>query len=186
MAARPIISSLMACRTALIASPARALTQRSLVPTRRSISTSKSLFDPTTQQTESAANNPITASMAKSTSPSGQNPDDGQNAAFLGEADSNDGFESWKDAHGPPPPALDATNAAYLGEADSDDGFETHRDAHGPKPDAVDASQAAFLGEADSDDGFEADVEIYPEKHAHRIEDASSSGEHGQPGEGDQ
>jgi hypothetical protein len=124
--------------------------------------------------------------MAQSASPSGQSDDDVKHAAYLGEADSNDGFEAWKDAHGPPPPDLDASNSAYLGEADSDDGFESYKDIHGEKLEALDASQSAYLGEADSDDGFESDVEIHPEKHRHNIEDASSSGEHGQPGEGDQ
>lgn len=123
--------------------------------------------------------------MVQSASPSGQG-DEAQHAAYLGEADSNDGFEAWKDSHGDPPPSVDATNSAYLGEADSDDGFVAHRDAHGEKLEAMDASQAAYLGEADSDDGFEADMEINPDKHRHRIEDASVSGEHGQPGEGDQ
>jgi hypothetical protein len=111
---------------------------------------------------------------------------DNRHSAYLGEADSDDGFEAWKDAHGKEPDPLDAGNSAFLGEADSDDGFEIHKDVHGEKIDALDASQSAFLGEADSDDGFESDVEINPEKYKHHIEDASSSGEHGQPGEGDQ
>lgn len=107
-------------------------------------------------------------------------------AAYLGEADSNDGFETYRDAYAPPPPALDATNAAFLGEADSDDGFESQKEVHGQKLDSIDASQSAYLGEADSDDGFESDKDLNPERHQHKIEDASPSGLHGQTGEHDQ
>jgi len=77
-----------------------------------------------------------------------------KHAAYLGEADSNDGHEAYRDAYGVPPPPLDANNSAYLGEADSDDGFEGRRVAH-------------------------------PEEGEHHIEDASTSGLHGQSGEGD-
>jgi len=112
--------------------------------------------------------------------------EDARHAAFLGEADSNDGHETWRDAYAPPDPALDAANSAFLGEADSDDAFEAQKDIHGVKLESLDANQSAFLGEADSDDGFEADIEIHPEKHRHEIEDASVSGLHGQAGEGDQ
>lgn len=108
-----------------------------------------------------------------------------KHAAFLGEADSNDGHEAFKDAYGAPLPALDAKNAAFLGEADSDDAFEAQKAADGHKYDPVDASQSAYLGEADSDDGFEASVEVYPEDHRHKIEDTSGSGLHGQSGEHD-
>lgn len=89
-------------------------------------------------------------------------------------------------AYGDPPPALDASNAAFLGEADSDDGFEARRAAEGDRHEPLDASQSAYLGEADSDDGFEADMEINPEAHRHKIDDASVSGLHGQAGEQDQ
>ena len=184
MAARPLVSSLLALRPALAA---QALAAKSLPSIQRPLSTFKPLFAaPTPPQLQQAANNPVAQTMAQSTSPSGQSADEGRNAAYLGEADSDDGFEAWKSAHGKPPESVDAANAAYLGEADSDDGFEVHKDIHGQKIDPIDASQAAFLGEADSDDSFEADVEIHPEKYRHKIEDASSSGEHGQPGEGDQ
>ena len=115
-----------------------------------------------------------------------ENEDNNKHSAYLGEADSDDGFEAYKDSHGDPPPAVDGTNAAYLGEADSDDGFEAHKEIHGEKLDPVDASQSAYLGEADSDDGFESDVELNPEKYRHKIEDAGASGLHGQSGEGDE
>lgn len=176
MAARPLISSLFALRSAVVAVPVRTLAAKSL---HRPISTSKPLY---------AAPQPQSNTITSSTAPStlgGQTDDESKHAAFLGEADSDDGFESWRDAHGPPPGPIDAQNAAFLGEADSDDGFESHKDIHGHQMDPVDASQAAFLGEADSDEGFESDVEINPDKYRHHIEDASSSGEHGQPGEGD-
>lgn len=83
-----------------------------------------------------------------------------KHAAFLGEADSDDGFEAHRDAYGDPPPALDATNAAFLGEADSDDGFESRKDVDGQKFEALDAQNSAFLGEGDSNDGHEAQREI--------------------------
>lgn len=110
--------------------------------------------------------------------------DSARHAAFLGEADSNDGHDAHREAYGAPEPSLDASKSAYLGEADSDDGFEAHRDAHG-KEEAVDATQSAFLGEADSDDGFEGRRAAHPEEGDHGIEDASFSGDHGQSGEGD-
>jgi hypothetical protein len=155
----------------------------------RALSTSPRQLIPVAQQTpQSTIGSSIptsTPSASSTTSPSFPTEDTTKHAAYLGEADSNDGHEAYRDSHGAPPPSLDATQSAYLGEADSDDGFEVHRDAHGTV-ESVDASQAAYLGEADSDDGFESDVEIHPEKHRHRIDDASSSGSHGQPGEGDQ
>ena len=182
MATRPLVSSLHALRPALAAAPVRALAAKSF---HRPISAHKPFH---ASSSSSQPQNPVAASMAQSTAPSGNNNDDdhdSKHAAFLGEADSDDGFETWKDAHGAPPGPVDAQNAAYLGEADSDDGFESHKDVHGHEVDPVDASQAAYLGEADGDEGFESDVEINPDKYRHRIEDASSSGDHGQPGEGD-
>ncbi len=111
---------------------------------------------------------------------------DAGNSAYLGEADSNDGFELRKHVEGDQHEAMDAQYAAYLGEADSDDGFEAKRAAEGDKHEAMDAVNAAFLGEADSDDAHEADFDINPDRHRHIIEDASSSGFHGQHGEHDQ
>ena len=81
---------------------------------------------------------------------------DSQYAAFLGEADSNDGHDAYRDSHGPLLPALEAENSAFLGEADSNDAFEVRRHLEGDKHESVDSQYAAFLGEADSDDGFEA------------------------------
>lgn len=49
-----------------------------------------------------------------------------------------------------------------------------------------DTQHAAYLGEADSNDSDEADREVNPEAYRHRIDDPGSSGEHGQPGEGDE
>jgi len=110
---------------------------------------------------------------------------DARHAAFLGEADSNDGHEIHQHAYGAPLVALDARHAAFLGEADSDDGFEARKVAEGERQEALDARHAAFLGEADSDDAFEAHVEVYPDKHTHRIDDTTPSGFHGERGEMD-
>ncbi|KAL6248603.1 hypothetical protein RBB50_004858 [Rhinocladiella similis] len=88
--------------------------------------------------------------------------DEAKNAAFLGEADSDDGFEAGRLERGDTFEAVDpaiARNAAYLGEADSNDPFEARRAEEGdayPGLDPSAAKNAAFLGEADSNDGFEA------------------------------
>ena len=110
---------------------------------------------------------------------------DARHAAFLGEADSDDGFETHREAHGPPSEALDAANAAFLGEADSDVGFEARRHAHPEEGDhrLDDASNAAFLGEADSDDAFVARREVHPEEGDHGPLDPADSGFHGESGE---
>ncbi|KAK4944619.1 hypothetical protein LTR10_016053 [Elasticomyces elasticus] len=91
--------------------------------------------------------------------------DEARNAAFLGEADSNDGHDVYRDTYGPPPTALDAKYAAFLGEADSDDGFETRKLEEGHIHEPLDARYAAFLGEAGSDDGFEARKVEEGDKH---------------------
>jgi len=109
--------------------------------------------------------------------------DEAKNAAFLGEADSNDGHDVYRDTYGAPQPALDASYAAFLGEADSDDGLEARKIEEGDKHEPLDAKYAAFLGEADSDDGFEADVEANPAKYDHKIHDTSESGFHAEGGE---
>ncbi len=83
-------------------------------------------------------------------------------AAFLGEADSDDGFEVGKLERGDTQELVDpviALNAAFLGEADSDENLQALRVEAGESFVALDPSavrNAAFLGEADSDDGFEA------------------------------
>lgn len=183
MAARPLLTGLLALRPALAAAPIRVLTVK---PFQRPLATFKPLFaEPTSAQPQSSTVNSM-AQAATQASGKIEDSDDGRHSAYLGEADSDDGFESYREAHGKPPEPIDGTNAAFLGEADSDDGFESHKDVHGEKFEPVDATQAAFLGEADSDDGFESDKELHPEKYRHNIEDASTSGEHGQPGEGDQ
>ena len=107
---------------------------------------------------------------------------DTKNAAYLGEADSDDAFEASQEINPSRLEALDATNAAFLGEADSDDAFESHRDAHG-SVEAVDSSKSAYLGEADSDDAFESQKILNPTDHGPL--DPSSSAFHGQPGEQD-
>ncbi len=91
--------------------------------------------------------------------------DAARHAAFLGEADSNDGHEVYREAYGAPQPALDAKNAAFLGEADSDDAFEARKIEEGDKHEALDAKHAAFLGEADSNDAFEVQRAQEGDKH---------------------
>ena len=81
---------------------------------------------------------------------------DSTNAAYLGEADSDDGFEAHRNAHGRIE-AVDASASAYLGEADSDDGHEGQ---------------------------VEVDPERF--RHQLDEEAVRGSGAHGQPGEGDQ
>ncbi|EXJ79485.1 hypothetical protein A1O1_08749, partial [Capronia coronata CBS 617.96] len=90
---------------------------------------------------------------------------DSKYAAFLGEADSNDGHEAYRDSYGPPAPALDAQNAAFLGETDSNDALEVQKAAEGDKREPLDAKNAAFLGEADSDDALEAIKAVEGDKH---------------------
>ena len=174
MAAKSLAAALIGVRSAFVTCPARAVILKSTLPFQRPF---HSTHLRRATAVPSNSHNPVSQNMSQS--------DDNRHSAFLGEADSNDGFEAYKDAHGEPHPPIDGTNAAYLGEADSDDGFEAHKEIHGQSLEAVDASQSAYLGEADSDDGFESDVEINPEKYRHRIEDASISGLHGQSGEGD-
>jgi len=101
------------------------------------------------------------------TATAGETADDDavRHAAFLGEADSNDGHEAYREAHGVREPALDATLAAFLGEADSDDAFEARKIEEGDRHEALDAKHAAFLGEADSDDAFEARKAEEGDKH---------------------
>ena len=128
------------------------------------------LQQPTAETTISQPGNPVVESMTRSKSPAGQDSEDFKHAAFLGEADSNDGHESFRDAYAKPHEALDATNSAYLGEGDSNDSFEIQQDIEGRKTVPLDAKNAAFLGEADSDDAFEMDLEANPEAHRHQID----------------
>ena len=183
------------------------------------------LFHPETiSNPASAGGNHTIGSTPRSTSSSSKNQqdvDEMKHAAFLGEADSNDGHETFRDAYAKRHEAMDGSNSAYLGEGDSNDAYEIQRDIEGRKLDPIDAKNAAFLGEADSDDAFELDVienpeahehqvgpevaknaaflgesdsadmfeadrEIHPELYTHRIEDASTSGMHGEPGHQDQ
>ena len=93
---------------------------------------------------------------------------------FLGEADSDDGFEADVEVN---PEAhrhkFNDVNASGLhGQAgEGDEPIEWERKPH----EAVDASQSAYLGEADSDDAHEADREVNPEKYRHHIEDTTNA-----------
>jgi hypothetical protein len=93
--------------------------------------------------------------MAKSASPTGNDTtadaDGNKNAAFLGEADSDDGFEADveinPDAHDHK--LSDVSASGMHGQSgESDEPIERERKAQ----EALDAGQSAFLGEADSDD----------------------------------
>lgn len=179
MAARPLLLGLAATRTAILNS-----TLRRAAP-RRAFKLSVVKLAPTLATSTPSASNTIVTPPPTSPLPAEEAAYETKHAAFLGEADSNDGHEALKDAYGEPLPALDAQNSAFLGEADSDDAFEAQKAADGDKYEPLDASQSAYLGEADSDDGFESNVEVYPEDHRHKIEDTSSSGLHGQSGEHD-
>lgn len=132
------------------------------------------LFQPETiSNPASTENNSNVGSISKSTSPSSQisqDIDEMKHAAFLGEADSNDGHDVFRDAYAKRHEAMDGSNSAYLGEADSDDNYEIQRDIDGQKLDPLDAKNAAFLGEADSDDAFELDVIENPEAHEHKVD----------------
>lgn len=178
MAARSLTVAFRALRPALAAHPIRAasLSPHIIRPFHTPIPLRR---DPVAES--------ITNASATPTPPPDQQPDDNRNSAYLGEADSDDGFESHKDVHGHKIEAMDGSNSAYLGEADSDDGFESHKDVHGEKLDAVDASHSAYLGEADSDDGFEGGIESDPERadRRHKFEDTSGSGAHGESGHDD-
>lgn len=154
MAARPFLRGVSAvAKAGIFGFPARS------VAPKRLLQQSAVQLKPTTVTSSPSQSTPFASQVPSSgiVTPQAESfPDNNQHAAFLGEADSNDGHEVYREAHGPPQPALDAGNAAYLGEADSDDGFEARRAVEGDRQAALDAQNAAFLGEADSDDGFEA------------------------------
>ncbi|KEF53602.1 uncharacterized protein A1O9_10577 [Exophiala aquamarina CBS 119918] len=181
MAARPLLLRLAFARSTILNSAFR-----SVDPPRRAFQLSVAKLTATVATSPPSAGNPIITRPPASPLPAEEAANETKHAAFLGEADSNDGHEAFKDAYGAPAPALDAQNSAFLGEADSDDGFEAQRAVDGDQHEPLDASQSAYLGEADSDDGFESDVEVHPEDHRHNIEDTSGSGLHGQSGELDQ
>lgn len=131
-------------------------------------------IQPSAQTPPTDTSNPVIGTMAQSTSPSGQNQNDtgigAEHAAFLGEADSNDGHETFRDNYAAPHEAVDSTNAAFLGEADSNDSFEVQKNMEGQPLPTLDAKNAAYLGEADSDDAFEADIIQNPQAHEHHID----------------
>lgn len=130
----------------------------------------------TTPSQPVTGDNPIAASMAQSTTPTGSNAaaeEETKHASFLGEADSDDAHEADREVN---PDKynhnLSDVNASGLhGQAgEGDELIERER-----KLEALDASQSAYLGEGDSDDAHEADREINPEKYRHNIADASQA-----------
>lgn len=135
---------------------------------------------------------PIPESMRRSAAPSGDNASavtegEGKHAAFLGEADSDDAFEKDFDIN---PEAhrhhFSNVNASGIhGQAgEGDEPIERERT---PVEHRIsDSRRAAYLGEADSDDAYETERIVDPEKFRHRIDDARSSGMHGQSGESDE
>jgi len=171
-AARPALTALPGKTTATAAIASYSLRNRRYALQNRLFHVRPALLEP--QPTQSAtpdSSNPVVSSMAQSESPTGH--DEARSvdrAAFLGEADSNDAHETWRDVDAKPHEAMDSTNAAYLGEADSNDGFESQQDIEGRRAVPLDARNAAYLGEADSDDGFEADFVEHPEDHRHQID----------------
>ncbi|KIW86558.1 hypothetical protein Z517_01956 [Fonsecaea pedrosoi CBS 271.37] len=152
MAARPLLLGLAsAARPRALSLPIRGATRRAfqlstanLRPTAATLSPSESI--PLNSQTPTPGTVPPEAEVFP----------ENTHAAFLGEADSNEGHDAVREAHGAPQPALEAENSAFLGEADSDDHFEVRKTIEGDNNPPLDANNAAFLGEADSDDGFEA------------------------------
>lgn len=161
MAARPLLLSLAsASRTRVLGLPSR------IAPRRRLHLSAGRPFPSVANTTSGTEAHPFNQPPPSSADPGQpENLIDTKHAAFLGEADSNDGHEAYRDSYEPPPPPLDARNAAFLGEADSDDAFEALRAAEGDKHEPLDANNAAFLGEADSDDAFEAGKAAEGDKH---------------------
>ena len=142
-----------------------------------------------TNPSQPPSSSPISASMAKSTAPSGNNAafdvEEPNNAAYLGEADSDDHFEADIEIN-PEAHRHKIDDVSFSGlHGQSGEGDEPIERERKPQ-EAIDAAQAAYLGEADSDDAHEADREINPEKYRHRIDDAGTSGMHGESGEGDE
>lgn len=131
------------------------------------------LFHPETISNPSSGVHPNISSASTSSPQSSQTQQDVnemKHAAFLGEADSNDGHDIFRDVYAKRHEAMDGSNSAYLGEADSDDNYEIQRDIEGQRFEPLDAKNAAFLGEADSDDAFELDVIENPEAHEHQVD----------------
>jgi len=128
------------------------------------------LMRPEPIQTSAGGNSAI-GSMPMSSQTRQHQPDvdEHKHAAFLGEADSNDGHDAFREAHAKRHEAMDGTNSAYLGEGDSNDGDEILRDMDGRVLPSLDAKRAAFLGEADSDDALEMDIIENPEAHEHQV-----------------
>ncbi|EXJ65892.1 uncharacterized protein A1O5_10868 [Cladophialophora psammophila CBS 110553] len=152
MAARPLLLGLAsAARSGALGLPLRNAPQRAL-------QLSAANFRPTAATSSPSRSTPLNSQAPPpgTVPPQAEVFADNKHAAFLGEADSNEGHDAFREAHGAPQPALEADNSAFLGEADSDDHFEVRKTIEGDNSPALDAGNAAFLGEADSDDGFEA------------------------------
>jgi hypothetical protein len=147
-----------AIRIGSLAIPVRGVQQRAFAVT-------APLFRPPVVTSSPSHATPFASQVPPSGTPPTQAELSADYAAFLGEADSNDGHDIHRATYGPPDPALNAENAAFLGEADSDDGFEIRRYVEGDKHEAMDSQNAAFLGEADSDDGFEAGRAVRGDTH---------------------
>ena len=125
------------------------------------------------------AKDPIAESVEKSSELTEDNSDSvNRHAAFLGEADSDDGFEAHVEAY---PEAhrhnlADVNTSGLHGQAgEGDEPIEREKTPHEP----LHESHSAYLGEADSNSVDSADREQNPEKYRHRIDDAASSGIHG-------
>jgi len=128
------------------------------------------VFKPEPIQSSTGRSPPVDAiRISSSTAQNQPNSDDAKHAAFLGEADSNDGHDAFRDAHAKRHEAMDGSNSAFLGEGDSNDGDEIQRDIDGRPLPPLDAKRASFLGEADSDDAFDMDVIENPEAHEHQV-----------------
>ncbi|OAP62543.1 hypothetical protein AYL99_01770 [Fonsecaea erecta] len=152
MAARPLLIGLASAgRSGALSLPRRAAPKRTF-----------QLSTANLQPTAATSNPPGSTPLTSQTPPPSTVPPqaevfaDNRHAAFLGEADSNEGHDAVREVHGAPEPALEAENSAFLGEADSDDHFEVRKTIEGDNTPPLDANNAAYLGEADSDDGFEA------------------------------
>ena len=161
MAARPLLLGLAsAARSGSLSVAFRSVPRRSF-----QISAAKLSPSVATSMPSSGGGIPSQAPPSAAAPRQADDSNDSKHAAFLGEADSNEGHDVVREAYGKPLPALDANNAAFLGEADSDDGFEAQRATEGDKHEALDSTNAAFLGEADSDDAFEARRAAEGDKH---------------------
>ena len=172
MAARVVAERLIV--TAKRATPAIRGRRRAVMTTQfpKPFQTVSIRYNATKSSPNASNGNPVSESMKDSAAPSGDNTstmtsnESHHNSAYLGEADSDDGFEANQAIHPSKLEPVDAAQSAYLGEADSDDGHEAERimDPERFKHHIGDASTSAYLGESDSDDAHEVDRVVDPEK----------------------